>query len=665
MENFKYWMLSGVCAFASLQSFAQKQLLPKPQMITMQSGHLKSKSFGLSQNTPSDLSSLLETIDLKLKSTGTKIELDIVTSLDGVRANMEEAYNLKISSDGVTIKVVTKKGLYWGVQTLSQLLLEYQGRDLPCMEITDWPSFRVRGFMQDVGRSYISMDELKREIKMLSKYKINVFHWHLTENQAWRLESKLYPEIVAEENMTRMKGKYYTHEDAKELQEYCKQHNMMLLPEIDMPGHSAAFQRAFGVDMQSEKGMAILKGLIDEVCQVLNEVPYLHIGTDEVKFTNPQFCDEMVDFIRQRGKKVISWNPGWNYKQGEIDMTQMWSYRGKPTQGVPAIDSKFHYLNHFDTFADIYAFYTSKIGNVSEGSDQIAGTIAAVWHDRYIANEQNIIIENQIYPNMLAIAERAWLGGGWQYYDDFGTNMKEGTAPFEAFCNFESRMLWHKEKQFKGYPFAYIKQTDVKWNITEALPNGGDLTKKFEPEVDLKSSYLIDGVDYKVSTAIGSGIYLRHHWGKMIPTFYNDPKENHTAYAWTYVHSPKRQTVGLWFETQNYSRSEMDLAPMQGKWDYRESNIWINDQSINPPVWSNEHTERSNEIPLGNENMVGREPIQVQLNKGWNKVLIKLPMGKFSSPQVRLTKWMFSAAFVTLDGTDRVEGLIYSPEMKR
>jgi len=665
MENFKYWMLSGVCAFASLQSFAQKQLLPKPQMITMQSGHLKSKSFGLSQNTPSDLSSLLETIDLKLKSTGTKIELDIVTSLDGVRANMEEAYNLKISSDGVTIKAVTKKGLYWGVQTLSQLLLEYQGRDLPCMEITDWPSFRVRGFMQDVGRSYISMDELKREIKMLSKYKINVFHWHLTENQAWRLESKLYPEIVAEENMTRMKGKYYTHEEAKELQEYCKQHNMMLLPEIDMPGHSAAFQRAFGVDMQSEKGMAILKGLIDEVCQVLNEVPYLHIGTDEVKFTNPQFCDEMVDFIRQRGKKVISWNPGWNYKQGEIDMTQMWSYRGKPTQGVPAIDSKFHYLNHFDTFADIYAFYTSKIGNVSEGSDQIAGTIAAVWHDRYIANEQNIIIENQIYPNMLAMAERAWLGGGWQYFDDFGTNMKEGTAPFEAFCNFESRMLWHKEKQFKGYPFAYVKQTDVKWNITEALPNGGDLTKKFEPEVELKSSYLIDGVDYKVSTAIGSGIYLRHHWGKMIPTFYNDPKENHTAYAWTYVHSPKRQTVGLWFETQNYSRSEMDLAPMQGKWDYRESNIWINDQSINPPVWSNEHTERSNEIPLGNENMVGREPIQVQLNKGWNKVLIKLPMGKFSSPQVRLTKWMFSAAFVTLDGTDRVEGLIYSPEMKR
>ncbi|MGL5317177.1 MAG: beta-N-acetylhexosaminidase [Bacteroidales bacterium] len=660
MANLRHWLLGGMCAFATVQTFAQKQLLPKPQMITMQSGSLKVKSFGVSQSTSSDLASLLEATDLKLKSSGTRIALEIVPSIEGVRTNMEEAYHLKISSDGVTLQATTKKGLYWGLQTLSQLTKEHEGGKLPCMEITDWPSFKVRGFMQDVGRSYVSMEELKREIAMLSKFKINVFHWHLTENQAWRLESKRHPEIVADKNMTRMIGKYYTQEEAKELQAFCKQHNMTLIPEIDMPGHSAAFQRAFGVDMQSEKGMTILKELIDEICQVLDEVPYLHIGTDEVKFTNPKFCDEMVAFIRARGKKVISWNPGWRYKAGEIDMTQMWSYRGKPTPGVPAIDSKFHYLNHFDTFADIYAFYTSKIGNVSEGSDQIAGTIVALWHDRYIANETNMIIENYLYPNMLAIAERAWQGGGWQYYDDFGTNMKEGTPAFQAFCDFESRMLWHKEKQFKGYPFAYVKQTDVKWNITDALPNGGDLTKVFEPETVQKSSYAIDGNNYGVSTAVGSGVYLRHHWGNTIPTFYKDPKENHTAYAWTYVHSPKKQTVGLWFETQNYSRSEMDLAPQQGKWDYRESKLWLNGEEVMPPVWTSTHTQKSNETPLGNENMVGRAPLQVQLNKGWNKVLVKLPIGKFSSPQVRLTKWMFSAAFVTLDGTDRIQGLTYA-----
>ena len=117
-----------------------------------------------------------------------------------------------------------------------------------------------------------------------------------------------------------------------------------------MPGHSEAFVRTFRHDMQSPEGMKILKLLVDEVCETF-DVPYLHIGTDEVRFTNPKFVPEMVEYVRAKGKKVISWNPGWHYKPGEIDMTHLWSYRGKAQKGIPAIDSKFHYLNHFDTFA--------------------------------------------------------------------------------------------------------------------------------------------------------------------------------------------------------------------------------------------------------------------------------------------------------------------------
>ena len=94
--------------------------------------------------------------------------------------------------------------------------------------------------------------------------------------------------------MSRMPGKYYTIEEAKELVRFCKEHNVLLIPEIDMPGHSDAFIRAFRHDMQSKEGMAILKLLMDEVCEVFEEVPYLHIGTDEVKFTNPKFVPEMV-----------------------------------------------------------------------------------------------------------------------------------------------------------------------------------------------------------------------------------------------------------------------------------------------------------------------------------------------------------------------------------
>lgn len=665
MFQLKHGLLAGLCSICCITASAQKTLLPQPQRIEMGKGHLNARSLTFASNQDVALTDLLETVDVRVAEKGKELTLQLVGSLPEVENNISEAYQLSISAQGVAVKAITRQGLYWGLQTLAQLLQEYPSGKLPCMQITDWPSFRVRGFMQDVGRSYVSLDELKREIAVLAKYKINVFHWHLTENQAWRLESKVHPELVASQNMTRMPGKYYTHAEARELQAFCKAHQMLLIPEIDMPGHSAAFERAFGCDMQSEKGTAILKELINEVCDVFEQVPYLHIGTDEVKFTNPTFCDEMVAFIRARGKKVISWNPGWNYKQGEIDMTQMWSYRGKPTPGVPAIDSKFHYLNHFDTFADIVALYTSRIGNVEQGSDQIAGTILALWHDRYMQNEQNMILENQLYPNMLAIAERAWLGGGWQYYDQSGTKLLEGTPAFEAFKDFEIRLLWHKKENFKQLPFAYMQQTDVKWKITDPFPNGGELTKVFEPEQILKDTYVYNNNQITAQEATGAGIYLRHVWGKLIPSFYQDPKENHTAYAWTYVYSPKAQEVGLWFETQNYSRSEMDLAPQQGKWDYKESKIWVNNQEITPPVWTSTHQVKSNEVTLGNENMVARAPILVTLKKGWNPVLIKLPIGKFSIPQVRLTKWMFSALFVTTDGKERVPGLIYSPDKKK
>ena len=103
--------------------------------------------------------------------------------------NRNEAYKLLVTSKGVEIEAITETGVYRAIQTLRQLT-EKKGNGIAITgcEITDWPAFRIRGFMQDVGRTYISTDELKREIAILARYKINVFHWHLTENQAWRLQ---------------------------------------------------------------------------------------------------------------------------------------------------------------------------------------------------------------------------------------------------------------------------------------------------------------------------------------------------------------------------------------------------------------------------------------------------------------------------------------------
>lgn len=667
MRNKQIFLISFIiylCTISSVRA-GEYHLLPEPQKFTPLGssfvlGRTKLSTPVLRQEWEAFVVDRGGVIDDKARAS---IEVKLVPSLEEVPLNADEAYRLVVNNGKVTVEAVTEHGVYWAMQTLAQLQdVQKKKATFKGCSIVDWPAFRIRGFMQDVGRTYMSIEELKREIAVLSRFKINVFHWHLTENQSWRLQSKIFPMLNDSVNTTRMPGKYYTLEEAKDLVAFCKAHNILLIPEFDMPGHSEAFVRTFRHDMQSPEGMKILKLLVDEVCETF-DVPYLHIGTDEVRFTNPKFVPEMVEYIRAKGKKVISWNPGWHYKPGEIDMTHLWSYRGKAQKGIPAIDSKFHYLNHFDTFGDIIALYNSRIYNVEQGSDDIAGTILAIWNDRYVANERNIILENNFYPNMLAIAERAWKGGGTEYFDKNGTILPSEDSPeFKEFADFENRMLWHKEHTFKGYPFAYVKQTNVKWNITDAFPNGGDLNKVFPPEQELKDSYLYEGKEYGVHPAIGAGIYLRHVWGKMVPTFYKDPQENHTAYAYTWVYSPKDQEVGLWAEFQNYGRSEMDLAPLQGKWDYKGSRIWINNEEIQPPVWTATHRTKSNEIALGNENCVARPPIAVHLNKGWNKVFLKLPVGKFNMPEVRLVKWMFTTVFVTPDGENAVDGLIYSPD---
>lgn len=565
----------------------------------------------------------------------------------------DEAYHLTVGKDGVTIEAVTRQGLYWGRQTVGQLAVSRRGRKcLPQCEITDWPAFRMRGFMHDTGRSFIPLDELKHEIALLSSFKVNVFHWHLTENQAWRLESRHYPQLNAAQNMLREQGRFYTLDEARELVNFCREHHVLLIPEIDMPGHSAAFERTFGFGMQTAEGKRIMKDIIAEVCDAL-KVPYLHIGTDEVSFTDPGFVPEMVSFVRSRGKKVISWNPGWRYKPGEIDMTQLWSNFGKAQPGIPAIDCRFHYANHFDNYADLVALFNSRIHDQPAGSPDLAGCIVAFWNDRYIDNTRQLLNENNFYPYMLTLAERAWRGGGRGYFNGKTTLLWDDEKEQKAeFAEFEDRMLWHAEHTLKGEPFAYKRQADVEWRITDAFPNGGNLQCSFPPEQHLLPSggpeadvttYSYDGRTYASRTITGNGIYLRHVWGTRVAGFYENPQENHTAYATRWIYSKKACKARLSLEFQNYSRSESDLPPLPGTWDYKGSRAWINGEEIMPPVWLNTNRVRDHELPLRNENCVSRPPIEISLQKGWNKLVLKLPIGRFSCKETRLVKWMFSA----------------------
>lgn len=639
-------------------------LLPTPKEVKSNNQQFQVGKISIDSNINTDAwTSYLESIGATIvEKSAKKVSIELVKQLENISLNEDEAYQLTVTKNKIVVKAMTERGAYWALQTLKQLVIDKKGKtSFEGCTIVDYPAFRIRGFMQDVGRTYISIDELKREIAQLAQYKINTFHWHLTENLGWRLESKLFPMLNDSSTFIRQPGQFYTLEEAKDLVDFCKQHQVLLIPEIDMPGHSLAFEKAFRHNMQSKEGKIILKLLLDEVCETF-DVPYLHIGTDEVQFTDPTFVPEMVQYVRQKGKKVISWNPGWNYKPGEIDMTQLWSYRGKAQPGIPAIDCKFHYINHFDAFADLVSLYRSRILNVKQGSNDHAGSILALWHDRFVVDESEILLQNNFYPSMLTLAERTWLGGGSEYFDVEGTKLNVNQNDFEAFREFENRLLWHKEHRFGDMPFAYVKQTNVHWKITDAFPNQGNLKMQFPPEDNIADSYTYQHKTYASRDAVGAGIYLRHVWGNLVPAFFADAQPNHTAYAHTYVYSPVQQKVGLWINFQNYSRSEMDLAPEQGEWDFKSSKIWINDTELLPPSWESTHTVKSNEVPLTNENFEVRKPMSVQLNKGWNKVLIKLPIGQFQSHHVRLVKWMFTCVFVTPDGKSAVDNLIYSPE---
>ena len=649
-------------------------LLPKPQHVEAMSGTAFALGRTVTITDPTNSTALQKFFTdngCTVATGGAQVTVTLVNSIEGaydyaLAGYENEAYTLEITADAINITAVTKTGVIRAAQTLTQLAEGYE--DTPALEalsMTDWSAFKLRGYMHDVGRSFIEFETLKKHIDLLARFKVNTFHWHMTENQAWRFEVKAYPQLTSSASMTRYAGKYYTQEQCRELQDYAKERGVIVIPEIDMPGHSEAFKRAMGYDMQTDNGVAALKTILEEVAAVFPDAPYIHIGADEKGITYPNFLKIMTDKVHSLGKKVVVWNPisGVTITTSTgADMTQMWSSSGKVINGLPNIDCRYNYTNHFDVFADLVGIYKSNIYYEQKGNANVAGTISAPWNDRKTPTEEDIIIQNNFYANVIASAERAWIGGGKQYIEKGGTTLPNSGEEYEEFADWERRFLFHKANSLKDEPIAYVKQTNVRWRITEPFPNGGDMNASFAPETEgLKESYTVNGTTYGTGIATGAGIYLRHTWGNnTVPTYYGSTNHsNSTAYAWTYVYSDKAQTVGAQIEFQNYGRSEKDTAPDAGKWDRKGSRIWLNDTEILPPTWGNTGVSINNEVDLQNENFTARKPVEVTLKQGWNKVFIKLPYVGASG--VRLNKWMFTFVLTDLDGKNAVEGLVYSP----
>lgn len=321
----------------------------------------------------------------------------------------QEAYSIMVSPQRVEIRAKGAHGILHGIQTLKQLCRD--GVMVPCCIIKDAPAFQWRGFMIDVGRNYVSPDILNQIIDKMSFYKFNIFHFHPTEDIAWRLESRLYPQLTAPEYMLRDKGLYYTVAELKSLIEFCRTRHITFVPEIDMPGHSAAFRRAMGVDMQSDSGTVLVKKIIGEL---MDDYPlqYVHVGGDEVKIENKDFLPDIVAMIQGRGLRTIAWSPG-----GETNsrtMRQLWmdddGHNNKAGE-LMYIDSRHLYLNHMDPLEAVTTIYYRKIGERTRGDTAFPGATLCLWNDRAVADGSDILSMNPVYPGMMAFAERVWNGG--------------------------------------------------------------------------------------------------------------------------------------------------------------------------------------------------------------------------------------------------------------
>jgi hexosaminidase len=547
--------------------------------------------------------------------------------------NPEEAYQLKVNKNKISIVANTAHGIFNAIQTLEQLMSD--GAMIDACEITDWPAFSWRGYMVDVGRNYQSMKQLMQQIDVMAAYKLNVFHFHLTEDIAWRLQSKQYPQLTESKNMLRNPGEYYSLDEVKELIQYCKERYITLIPEIDMPGHSAAFKRAMGVDMQSEEGATICKNILTELCTEL-DVPYIHIGGDEVNITNKEFLPQVILHLKSLGKKVMAWDPGGNVPEGTI--LQMWNGNAKAKPGYPAIDSRHFYLNHFDPFDGVTTTFNHIIDDVKTGDEDKLGAILCNWPDRRVSKEEDLVTMNAVYPVMLTFAERCWQGGGYKnYLSDFGLPKSER---YNAFVAFEKRLLDQKQEFFRNKPFPYFKQSDIEWKLIGPFDNKGKTATSFSPETKM----FLDTVQLKNYPSIfGATIWLRHFWHPMISSHLQDPKENNTWYATRKIWADEDGEKDFWIGFNNFSRSTATDDPPVGAWDTRNSTVWVNGKEIQPPHWKHGGQKGDSETPLTDEGYEYRSPTKIYLQKGWNTVLIKAPVAGFKGADWQNpVKWEFT-----------------------
>lgn len=399
----------------------------------------------------------------------------------------KEEYRIHISPEKILLEGSGETGLFYAQTTLKQLRLSY-GDTLPCMDIEDVPSYPYRAFHIDCARHYFSVDELKKMIRMSAEFKLNYFHWHISDDQGWRIESRRYPKLHETGSVRegdyfgsyasdKAEGGYYTQEEVRELVSYCRQYGIEIVPEIDMPGHVTAVLAAYpelscqgnpvktgtkaGIYKEifcagKEEVYTFIENLLDEML-ALFPGKYFHIGGDEAPKERWRACpccqrrireeglkneqelqgymeNRVVSFLLRRGRTPVVWNEavyGGNLDSGAA--VQVWTedrdhqVRAHLEKGGKAIMSVVP-----NSYCDYpYGMHTLK--DIYE-LDTVPAELGEQAQSGILGTEcliwtefvrDNNRLEEMSWPRFAASAEAGWCGTERSGYDSFQERLKK------------------------------------------------------------------------------------------------------------------------------------------------------------------------------------------------------------------------------------------------
>ncbi|MBN7821977.1 beta-N-acetylhexosaminidase [Bowmanella yangjiangensis] len=481
----------------------QINLVPYPTSITQSAGHFTfsgSVKLITDDNAPDSaaaISALLSQLGIKqTENDNAVIRLVIDPSL----TLGDEGYQLAINQ-GIEIKAANDAGLFYGVQSLRQLLPAKAQEQyvLPHIRIEDQPQYEWRGSMLDVARNFQSLDYLKQHVERMASFKLNKLHLHLTDDQGWRLEIKSWPKLATVGGSTQVgggPGGYYTQEQMRELVEFAAQHQVEIIPEIDLPGHTQAAIASYNElacgyvtespvqnqcrDMVGEARLGLYEGTcvgFSALCtsekpdltyrfveEVLTEVAaifpskYLHIGGDEVlneeKTSFAGFITQVDKIVASLDREVLAWEEA---SKGDIRPSSLLQLWNDNYDIQPALDKGIHlvlspcsytYLDHgnYNGQPETYTWCAKEgvplervYSLTPENYAQAVGVEGAMWSE-LVRDEATA--DNRNWPRLAAIAEVSWTPQAQRNYEQFTGRLSELRGHLD-----QLNIQYHKEAQ--------------------------------------------------------------------------------------------------------------------------------------------------------------------------------------------------------------------------